>query len=125
MSYCESHCECNWVGPLERQKRLSQAELFAAIFFELSEALGDSVSSAKLLEAADHLVRLIDDDFGVNSELKLFDRAGYYSRDTYTSIVDREWQVLCKECAQDYLDGETVDPTFLRRRLHHLGVYYV
>jgi hypothetical protein len=108
---------------LERQKRLSQAELFAAIFFELSDALGDSVPSARLLEATGHLVRLIDDDFGIHSELNLTERAGYYSRDTYVSIVDREWQVLCKECAQDFLDGETVDPSFLTRRLKHLGVY--
>jgi hypothetical protein len=110
---------------VKRQQRLSQAELFAAIFFELSEALGDSVSSVRLLEAADHLVRLIDDDFGLNAELKPPDRATYYSRDTYVSIVDREWQVLCKECAQDYLEGETVDPTFLKRRLQELGVFYV
>jgi hypothetical protein len=110
---------------VKRQQRLSQAELFAAIFFELSEALGDSVSSVRLLEAADHLVRLIDDDFGLNAELKLGDRATYYSRDTYVSIVDREWQVLCKECAQEYLEGETVDPTFLKRRLQELGVFYV
>jgi hypothetical protein len=110
---------------LERQKRLSQAELFAAIFFELTDALGDSVASTRLLEAADHLVRLIDDDFGINAELKLADRASYYSRDTYTSIVDREWQILCKECAQDYLEGETIDPTFLKRRLKQLGVYCV
>lgn len=108
---------------LARQQRLSQTELFAAIFFELSDALGDTVASARLLEAAEHLVRLIDDDFGLNAQLKLADHAGYYSRDTYTSIVDRTWQILCRECAQDFLDGETVDPTSLGRRLKQLGVY--
>jgi hypothetical protein len=111
------------VAALQRQKRLSQAELFAAVFFELSEALGDSVSSARLLEAADHLVRLIDDDFGINAEVRPLDRASYYSRDTYVSIVDRQWQILCKECAQDYLEGEMVDPTYLKRRLQELGVF--
>lgn len=113
------------MGTVACTKPLSRTELFAAIFFELSDTIGDQVSSAKLLEAAEHLVRLIDDDFGVHAELKLADRASYYSRDTYVSIVDRQWQVLCKECAQDYLDGEVVDPTFLRRRLMQLGAYHV
>lgn len=107
-----------------RGKRLSESELFAAIFFELSEALGDQVSSERLIEAANHLVRLIDDDFGIHRLDRIPFRTNYYSQETDQAITMRGWQILCKECALDYLEGETIDPTFLRRRLLDLGVSY-
>ncbi len=54
-----------------RRFKLSQDQLFAAIFFEFAEALGDRISSERLIEAANQLAKLIEKDFGLGDEDRL------------------------------------------------------
>lgn len=104
--------------------RVSESQLFIAIFFELSESVGDQISSSDLIKAANHLVRLIEDDFGFNKFEKAVFRSNYYSHETDHAITRRTWQILCRESAAEFLDGEWIDPLFLKHRMIEMGIFY-
>lgn len=101
--------------------RLSRTDLFALVFFELSEAVGDEWSSRQLMEAAEQIVRLTENDFGLNEEPVQRSYANYYTYDTADAICSRCWQIACRETPPDCVDGECYDPTQRMRRIRELG----
>lgn len=107
-----------------RKFKLTQGQLFAAIFFELSDALGDRLSSARLIEAANQLTKLIEKDFGLNEITELGYRSNYFSHETFVAIQSKSWQILSSEFGIEHLDDEILNPLFLRNRLRDLGVIY-
>ncbi len=112
------------MGQPRRFRKISESQLFAAIFFELSDSIGDQLSSRELARATAHLVRLIENDFGLHKIDKVASRSNYYSHETDTAILTRHWQILCRECTPEYLDGEIAIPGFLEKRLLELGMIY-
>ena len=107
-----------------RRFKLSQNQLFAAILIELTEALGDSLSTERLIEAADQLTKLIEKDFGINKVAERAYRSNYFSHETFSAIQVRGWQILSEEFGIERLDDEVLNPHFLRNRLKELGVIY-
>ena len=105
-------------------RRLSQPELFAAIFFELSESLGDKFSSTRLMDAANQLTKLIEKEFQSNISEERPYAANYFSHETFLAMETKGWQVLTIDNKLLYLDDEIMNPLFLRNRLRDLGVVY-
>ena len=107
-----------------KRRKLSQNQLFAAIFIELTEALGDSLSSERLIDAADKLTKLIEKEFETARATERAYRSNYFSHDTLNAIQAKGWQILSKEFGLEHLDDEILNPLFLRNRLRNLGVIY-
>ena len=110
------------VGVVKRRFKLSQNQLFAAILVEFTEALGDSFSTERLIEAADQLTKLIDKDFGVTKIVERAYRANYFSYETFAAMQSKGWQMVVEEVGAMQLDDEILNPHFLRDRLRDLGV---
>ena len=108
----------------KRTSKISQNDLFAAIFFELSDAIGDQLASEHIIDAANQLVKLIETDFGLNAPQARAYRANYFSHETFRAIQEKAWQILNQEYGIDFSDQEILDPLFLRNRLTELGVHY-
>lgn len=102
--------------------KLSQNQLFAAILIELTESLGDSLSTERLIDAANQLTKLIEKDFGLTTVVERAYRANYFSYETFAAIQTKGWQILAEEFGVEHLDDEVLNPHFLRNRLKDLGV---
>jgi hypothetical protein len=89
-----------------RRKSLSQAQLFAVIFDELSSRLGDSWPSVELLRAADRLAKLIDNDFNLLKFDRIYEKSNYYTHDLTWAFSERVWQIACRERAADLLGDQ-------------------
>lgn len=101
--------------------RLSRSDLFALIFFELSEAYGDSQSSSQLLKASEELVRLIENDFGINEPEVFRAHPNYYTYDLVDAICSRCWQIACRETPAEFIEDRTFDPYVQKRNIARLG----
>jgi len=108
----------------KRVSRISQNELFAVIFFELAEALGDQLSSERIIDAANQLVKLIETEFGLNKADANVYRANYFSHETLHAIQEKAWAILSTEYGVEFEDWEVFNPLFLRDRLKELGIHY-
>ncbi len=102
--------------------KLSQNQLFAAILIELTESLGDHLSTERLIDAANQLTKLIEKDFGLTKVVGRAYRANYFSHETFAAIQTKGWQILAEEFGIEHLDEEVLNPHFLRDRLRDLGV---
>lgn len=88
------------------RRRLSQAQLFAVIFDEFANRLGDSLPTVDLLRAADRLAKLIDNDFNLHRLDRIFDRSNYYTHDLTWAFSERVWQIACRERGADLLGDQ-------------------
>lgn len=104
--------------------RLSQNQLFAAILVELTESLGDTFATARLIEAADQLAKLIEKEFRPQKAELVAHSSNYFTHDTASAIHDRAWQIVREELRFNSNDDDIYDPYFVRDRLKQLGIFY-
>lgn len=99
--------------------QLSEAELFALVFFELSAALGERASSASLLNATKSLVRLIDNDFEVTIERETA-RTEYFCYNLVEAFSDQCWKIATYERCGLLFDTDETEFSLVKRRIRYL-----
>lgn len=104
-----------------KRVRLTQAQLFAVIFDEFANRLGDSLPTIDLLRAADRLAKLIDADFNLHRFDRIFDRSNYYTHDLSWAFSNRMWQIACRERGADLLADQRLSSD--RRAMNVLTNY--
>lgn len=94
-------------GEIETKKRKKRQglDLLKKVYAELYTELGDDIDDIDLLEAAQLLIDISNDERRVELDGEWQARSGYYSRDT-SYIENAPWLILKNELANDGLADE-------------------
>lgn len=103
------------------RNKLSQAQLFAVIYNEFANRLGDTLPTIDLLRAADRLTKLIDNDFNLLRLERISERSNYYTHNLTWAFSERPWQIACREQAADLLTDQRLSAD--ARAMRILNIY--
>jgi len=95
-------------GGVVAKKQISHNQLFALILDELFVQLGDALPSREIINAAERLAVLIDNDFNLTANPKVRLYSNYYSHELDWAFVYRVWQIACHERGADLLSDQRI-----------------
>ena len=92
-------------------------ELLRRVYDELYLNLGEDYSAVELLKAAQTLIDVTEEEYGLDTYQDANDHPGYYSFAVDNMIVSRSWWILQNERSRDDFsdDGLARDDSAMRR----------
>src|SRR5690242_14783284 len=80
-------------GDVGAPKRLRGIALFSVVLDELVSQLGDEISTAELMQAAQSLIEFAKRDYVRKSDGPETSRPGLYAMDVFTALNSYQWKI--------------------------------